>query len=99
MSITLPSAMSAALLAAACLPALADSSTQQNLTRTVAEPVAFQVSTVSAPAAGANDAADDASGYIQAVGRTGSHSMHPNAPVPAEQLADDVEVLRQPADQ
>ena len=39
--------------------------------------------------ADSNDAADSASGYIQAVGRNGSHSMHPNAPLAAEQLADD----------
>jgi len=37
----------------------------------------------------ANDAADSASGYSQAVGRNGSHSMHPNAPLAAEQFADD----------
>ncbi|MDD2056776.1 hypothetical protein N5D52_13835 [Pseudomonas sp. GD03860] len=35
------------------------------------------------------DAADSASGYMQAVGRNGSHSMHPNAPLAAEQFADD----------
>jgi hypothetical protein len=50
--------------------------------------------------ADSNDAADSTSGYIQAVGRNGSHSMHPNAPVTAEQFAgDDVEVLQQTADE
>lgn len=82
MSTNLLSAMTAALLTAACLTALADSSDQQ-------KGELFQASTTSAPAAGGNDAADDASGFIQAVGRNGSHSMHPNAPVVAEQLADD----------
>ena len=61
MSTAILSAMSVALLSAACLTALADS----------------------------NDAADSTSGYIQAVGRNGSHSMHPNAPVAAGQFADD----------
>lgn len=49
--------------------------------------------------ADSNDAADSASGYIQAVGRNGSHSMHPNAPVTTEQFADDdVKVLQQTGD-
>jgi hypothetical protein len=39
--------------------------------------------------ADSNDAADSASDYIQAVGRNGSHSMHPNAPVTVEKFADD----------
>ncbi|WP_392887629.1 hypothetical protein ACF6ZU_23995 [Pseudomonas migulae] len=95
MSTTLLSAMTVSLLTAACLTALADSSKQQNGISTAGEPSAFQVTTVSAPVEG-NDVADDASGYIQAVGRNGSHSMHPNAPVAAEQFADDeTKVLRQ----
>ena len=95
MSITLLSAMTASLLTAACLTALADPPRQQNRISTAGETSAFQVTTVSAPVEG-NDVADDASGYIQAVGRNGSHSMHPNAPVAAEQFADDdAKVLRQ----
>ncbi len=78
MSTTILSAMTVALLTAACQTALADSSTQQNRISTLGEPTA------------------DASGFIQAVGRNGSHSMHPNAPLTAEQFADeDVEVLQQ----
>ena len=96
MSTILLSAMTVSLLPAACLTALADSSKQQNRISTAGEPTAFQASTTSAPAVEGNDAADDASGYIQAVGRSGSHSMHPNAPVAAEQFADDEgKVLRQ----
>ncbi len=34
------------------------------------------------------DAVDDESGYAQTVGRNGSHSMHPNAPIAAAQFAD-----------
>ncbi|MBZ9780019.1 hypothetical protein K9857_00440 [Pseudomonas sp. REP124] len=72
MSTTIPSAMAAALLTAACLTAHADPSTQQNRSSTLSE-----------------STADDASGFIQAVGRNGSHSMHPNAPIAAGQFADD----------
>jgi hypothetical protein len=92
MSTILLSAMTVSLLTAACLTALADPSKQQNRTSTAGEPSAYQASTTSAPVADA----DDDSGYIQAVGRNGSHSMHPNAPVAAEQFADDEgKVLRQ----
>ena len=83
MSTTLLSAMTAALLTAACVTALADSSRQQNPISTVGEPGILQASTSLTPAA------DDASGYIQAVGRNASHSMHPDAPLAGEQFADD----------
>lgn len=96
MSTTLLSAMTAALLSAACLTALADPPKKQN----AGESTAFQASTVSAPVAEDNDAADGVSGYIQPVGRSGSHSMHPNSPVAGEPFADDEEeVARQTADQ
>lgn len=35
------------------------------------------------------DAVDDEAGFVQAVGRNGSHSMHPNAPIATGQFADD----------
>lgn len=89
MSTTLLSAMTAALLTATCLPVLADSSEQLNRISTTSEPGDFQAMTTSVSATEGNDAADNATGYIQVVGRNGSHSMHPNAPVPVEQFADD----------
>lgn len=113
MSTTLLSAISAALLSATCLTALADSSTQQYRINTVSEPAADSASGyiqvverngshsmhANAPLAG-QLAADDPSGFIQAVERNGSHSMHPNAPVAAEQFADDnAKALQQTGDQ
>lgn len=93
MSTNLISAMTAALLAVACMTALADAAKQPN----VSEPSAAQALTVSAPLA---EVEEGDSGYIQAVGRSASHSMHPKAPVPAEQLADDEGgVLRQTAEE
>ncbi|VVO44576.1 hypothetical protein PS710_06447 [Pseudomonas fluorescens] len=100
MSTTLPSAMTVALLTATCMTALADPPKKHNQISTVGEPTAFQASPTSDPAAEDNDAAEGAPGHIQAVGRTGSHSMHPNAPLAAEQFAgDEVEVLRQTGDE
>lgn len=100
MSTTLLSAVTVALLTATCVTALADPPKKHNRIDTVGEPTAFQASTTSTPAADGNDAADGAPGHIQAVGRTGSHSMHPNAPVTAEQFADDdVQTIGQTGDE
>ena len=87
MSTTLLSAMTAALLTATCLTALADPPKKHNRTTNVDEPAAFQTSASTASEDGYS--ADGSSGVIQAVGRTGSHSMHPTAPVASEQFADD----------
>lgn len=88
--------MTAALLAAACFPALADSSNQQSQTGTEDDATVIQTSMELSPAAENSEAAGDAAGYIQPVGRNGSHSMHPTAPVAAGQSAgDDGQWIRQ----
>ena len=98
MSTTLLSAVTAAVLAATCLAAFADPPKKHNRTGTVSES-SYLPSTNSAPAVKHNGTADNANGHIQALGRNGSHSMHPNAPVAAEQFADDeVEAYRQIGD-
>lgn len=86
MNTTLLNAMTAALLTTACLTAFADPPKKHNRISTVSEPSSYQSST---SAAEHEVAADSAQGHIQAVGRSGSHSMHPKAPVAAEQFADD----------
>ncbi len=96
MSTTLMSALSALLLTAACLTALADPPKKPNRISTEAEPSVLQVSTTPAPATPASSAADD--GFIRASGRTSSHSMHPNAPAAIEQFADDDVNAPQPAE-
>ncbi|OCR26062.1 hypothetical protein AFK24_05785 [Pseudomonas syringae] len=99
MSTTLLSAVTATLLAAACLTAFADPPKKHNRTSTVSESTSYQPSTNSAPNVEYNNSADNANGPIQAIGRSGSHSMHPNAPVAAEQFADDeVEASQQIGD-
>lgn len=103
MSTTLLGAMTAALLSAACLTALADTKDAADSTSGFIQAVERNGSHSmhpNAPVATRQLAYDDASGYIQAVGRNGSHSMHPNAPVIAEQYADDdTEGLLQTGDQ
>ncbi|MDZ3992882.1 hypothetical protein PspTeo4_21088 [Pseudomonas sp. Teo4] len=92
MSTTLLSAVTVALLSAACLTALADSKDAADSTSGFIQAVERNGSHSMhpyAPVPTRQFADDDASGYIQAVGRNGSHSMHPNAPVIAEQFADD----------
>jgi len=92
MSTTLVSAMTAALLSAACLTALADSNDASDSTSGFVQTVVRNGSHSmhpNAPLPVAQYADEDASGYIRAVGRNGSHSMHPNAPVLTEQFADD----------
>lgn len=99
MSTTVLSAMLVGLLTATCMTALADSANEQNRSSTVGEPTAVQASTAVTSLVEDVDTGDDA-GPIQAVGRTGSHSMHPNAPVVAEQFADDkAKVQRHTGDQ
>jgi len=85
MSITSLSAVTAALLTAVCLTALADPPRKHNGTSTVSDTTSLPSSTYSAPAS----YYDKANDHVQAIGRSGSHSMHPNAPVAAEQFADD----------
>jgi hypothetical protein len=49
--------------------------------------------------AGSTDEVDSTSGYMEAVERSSSHSMHPSAPVNDEHFADDEEVQQQSQDQ
>ncbi|MGR6452326.1 hypothetical protein ACU5P1_10470 [Pseudomonas plecoglossicida] len=92
MSTATLSAMSAALLGAACLTALADTNDTADGTSGFIQAVERNGSRSmhpNAPLAVGRFVDDDASGYLQTVGRNGSNSMHPNAPVPTEQFADD----------
>lgn len=92
MSNTLLSTVTATLLAAACLTALADPPRKHNRVSDVSEPTAYQPS---ASADEADDTGDGTPEYIQAGARSGSHSMHPTAPVAAQPLTDDEAELPQ----
>ncbi|WP_156883174.1 hypothetical protein [Pseudomonas sp. CFII64] len=85
MSNTRLSAVTAMLLAAACVTALADPPRKHTGNNTVSETTSQPSSAYSAPVGNY----DKANEYVQPVGRSGSHSMHPGAPVAAEQFADD----------
>lgn len=88
MSIIPLSVVMATLLAASSLTAFADSPNKHEGTTTGSEASSSQPSTSSAPSIEYDDVADMSDDNIPAVGRTGSHSMHP-AVQGAEQSADD----------
>lgn len=91
MSTATLSAMTAALLSAACLTALADNDTADGTSGFIqaVERNGSHSMHPNAPLAVGRFVDDDASGYMRTVGRNGSHSMHPDAPVLPEQFADD----------
>jgi hypothetical protein len=99
MSTTLLGTVTAALLAAACTTALADPPRKHNRVSDVSEPAAVQPISDASAAGMAESAGEGTPEYIQAGARSGSHSMHPNAPVSAVPFADDDVQLPQVEDE
>jgi len=95
MSTTVLSTVTAALLTAACITALADPPRKHNRVSDVSEPAAYQPSATATAIEVADDPGDGTPEYIQAGARSGSHSMHPNAPVATEPFAGDETPLPQ----
>ena len=95
MSTTLLGTVTAALLAATCITALADPPRKHTRVSDVSEPAAVQPISDASAAGVAESAGESTPEYIQAGARSGSHSMHPNAPVSAEPFVDeDVQLPR-----